>query len=385
MANSDLDRLKERLPEYVQARMEQFDVPGLALAVVHRNQVIFSQGFGVKRLGSTAKVGDATAFPIASTSKAFTTTAVGILADEGALDWDCPVRRYYPDLELFDQAASQLLTLRDMACHRSGLPRHDVLWYQTPYSQEELIRRLRYLEPSVSFREKWQYQNLMYMAMGHVISRVSGQPWYDFIRERIFAPLGMAASYFSVSEAEAQGDYAFPHVHTDGSLAECPFYRDPEPSADGSIVTNVRDMTGWLMLNLNGGSYQGRRIISAAQLQNLHTPHMVVPGGNEYELAGIPFSTYGLAWSIDPYRGQRLISHDGAIDGFSAMVAVVPDQGLGIVALANSDNAWYANTAIRNYVIDGATGLEARDWAVRMQQQCDKDEEDASGALHQHQ
>ncbi len=375
MTRSDLDRLVEQLPEYVQARMAQFDVPGLALAIVHRSRVVFSEGFGVRRLGAPGPVTDRTVFPIASTSKAFTSTAVGILVDEGKLDWDRPVRQYYPELELYDPVASQLLTLRDMACHRSGLPRHDVVWYQSPYSQEEMIRRLRYLEPSASFRAKWQYQNLMYMTIGHVISRACGQPWTQFIRERIFEPLDMAASGFSIPEAGAEGDYAFPHAHAEGQLTEYPFYRELEPSADGSIVTNVRDMSRWLMLNLNSGRHHGHQIVSQEQLRNLHTPHVVVPDEDGASAApGIPFSTYGLAWSVDPYRGQRLIHHDGAIDGFGATVALLPDHELGMVILANSDNAWYANMAIRNAIVDAAAELGAMDWAAHMQQQYAKDE-----------
>lgn len=385
MAGSALDRLVERLPRYVQERMEQFEIPGMAVAVVQRKRVIFSHGYGIKRLGFPDKVRDSTLFPIASTSKAFTATAVGMLVDEGKLDWDRPVRHDYPEFDLLDPVASQLLTLRDMACHRSGLPRHDVLWYQAPYSQQELIRRLRYLEPSASFREKWQYQNLMYMTIGHVISRACGQPWYDFIRERIFEPLDMAASRFSTPESESSADYAFPHAHVDGQLAQCAFYREAEPTADGSIVTNVRDMARWLMLNLNAGSSQGHRIISTEQLKNLHTPHMIVPDGEGYGLAGIPFSTYGLGWSIDPYRGLRMINHDGAIDGFGAMVALVPDHELGIVVLANSDSAWYANTAIRNYIVDGAAGLDSIDWATRMQEHHDRDDDDVRAARSQHQ
>lgn len=385
MATSDLDRLVKHLPEYVQARMEQFDVPGLALAVVHRNHVLFSQGFGARRLGSPGTVTDNTVFPIASTSKAFTTTAVGILVDEGKLDWDRPVRQYYPELELYDPVASQLLTLRDMACHRSGLPRHDVVWYQSPYSQEELIRRLRYLEPSTSFREKWQYQNLMYMTIGHVISRACGQPWTHFIQERIFEPLDMAATGFSIPEAGTHGDYAFPHAHPEGQVAECPFYREREPSADGSIVTNVRDMSRWLMLNLNGGRHHGHQVISQEQVKNLQTPHMVVPDDDAALAAGIPFSTYGLAWSVDPYRGQRLIHHDGAIDGFRATVALLPDHDLGIVVLANSDHGWYANMAIRNDIIDAAAGLSAMDWGACMQQQYEQDEDTARVAQNHHQ
>ncbi|PSR23510.1 MAG: penicillin-binding protein [Sulfobacillus acidophilus] len=354
-------QIEAAVTRFIEQYMEAFLVPGVAVAIVQGSQVLVCRGFGVRRVGESRLVTEDTLFPIASASKAFTTTAVGILVDEGRLSWDQPVREYFPQLQLSDPLASQMLTLRDMACHRTGLPRHDLIWYKSPFSQAEQIRRIRYLELSHPFRSVWQYQNLMYMAMGHIMTEQAGQPWHEFIRKRIFEPLRMESSNFFIDESERHGDYVFPHLEEDGCVRAIPFYRDPEPVADGSINTNARDVARWLLLNLNGGAYDGSVIVSREQLANLMTPHMVVPGWPR--LKEQPLCTYGLGWFIESYRGSLMIHHDGAIDGFSAAVALLPDQGVGIAILTNADTGSYFKEALRNFIADLFLKLDSPDWA----------------------
>ncbi len=359
------ETIEKSVTRFIEQHMEQFFIPGVAIAIVHEDQVLLCRGFGVRRLGDFRPVTENTLFPIASASKAFTTTAIAILADEGRVNWDQPVREYFPELLLSDPLASQMLTLRDMACHRTGLARHDLLWYKSPFSQKEQIRRIRYLELTHPFRSLWQYQNLMYMVMGHIITARAGQIWYEFIRERIFGPLNMQSSNFFLDASERSGDYAFPHVEESGALHTIPFYREPQPVADGSINTSAREMTRWLLLNLNGGVYNGRTIVSHQQMANLKTPHMVAPAS--LHVKEQPLCTYGLGWFIEPYRGACMIHHDGAIDGFSATVALMPDQAVGIVILTNSDTGSYFKEALRNYIADRFLEMDSPDWPGRMQ------------------
>ena len=349
--------------DFVQTTMHDWHVPGLAIAVVKDGEVIFSQGFGKRDVEHDLAVTSQTIFPIGSATKAFTTMAMALLADEGKLDWDTPVKEYIPTFTLYDSFATQRMTPRDLVCHRSGLPRHDLMWYGSSFTRKELFDRLRYLEPSKDFRTVWQYQNLMYMTAGYLVEQISGQSWEDFVRQRIFEPLGMSKSIFDTEQAQKTADFSFPYRKKDGEARQIPFYGEQwAVGPAGSIVSCVDDLSAWVQMHLSGGKHQDAQFISAGQLTQMHSPHMVIDRTGDY--AELLASSYGLGWFIVPYRGHTLIHHGGNIDGFSTLVSFLPTENIGVAVLTNL-NANPLGTILTYNVYDRLLELEEVPWSKR--------------------
>lgn len=299
----------EGFAEFVHGTMQDWNVHGVAIAIVKNGDVIYSRGFGKRDVAGDQDVTSQTLFAIASCTKAFTTASMALLVDEGKLDWDIPVRQYLPYFSLYDNVATERITPRDLVTHRTGLPRHDLAWYHSSASRQELFDRLRYLEPTKDFRTLWQYQNLMYMAAGYLVGHIAGQEWEAFVQERLFQPLEMERSNFSIVETvKHSSDFSHPYRAKNEGIKEIPFYGAQDAIAPaGAIVSCVEDMSKWLLMHLNKGQYNGSQIISSAQIKQLHAPHMVIPEISKY--AEIPYSNYALGWTVAPYRGHPMVCH----------------------------------------------------------------------------
>lgn len=351
---------------FAESTLKEWAVPGAAVVVVKDGAVVYARGFGLRDVARGLEVTPRTVFAIASSTKAFTTMALAILADEGALDWDTPVRAYLPDFTLYDTVATERMTPRDLVTHRSGLPAHDLMWSNSPFSRREIVDRLRYLQPSQDFRAAWQYQNLTYITAGYLIERLTGRTWEEFVAERIFQPLGLERSTLSVEGAARMSDYALPYQAGDGGPVELPFRNLDTLGPAGSINSTVDDMARWLLLHLGDGRRGDRRIVSAGQLAQMHAPQMVMENGDKlstlYKEA--PHAGYGMGWFAQPYRGYDMVHHGGNIDGFSAMVAFLPRESIGVVVLSNlSDNPTPMILALN--VFDRLLGLDQVSWDER--------------------
>ncbi len=268
---------------WIEAMMQTWKVPGLAVGVVQDGKVIFLEGFGVRDVEQQLPVTPNTLFALASGTKAFTTAALGLLADEGTLDWDAPVRGTVPSFKLYDDVATERLTPRDLVTHRSGLPRHDLAWYQSPFDRAELWRRLQFLQPNKDIRTDWQYQNLMYMAAGYVLQQITGMAWEDFVRTRIFAPLGMTRSNFAVGDSQADADHALPYKEIAEQVQRIPFYEQFAIGPAGSINTCVADMTRWLLMHIGKGEIDGQRLLSEKETRDMITPYMPMPQPSKWD------------------------------------------------------------------------------------------------------
>lgn len=357
--------------------MADWKVPGMAISVVKGGRVVYAQGFGMRDVGQSLKVTPHTLFAIGSCSKALTATDIGILVDEGRVAWDKPVRTYLPAFKLYDETATELMTPRDLLCHRSGLPRHDGVWYGSPFSRRQLFERLQYLEPSKGFRELWQYQNLMFMTAGYLVGEVAGTSWEDFTRKRILEPLGMKESNFSVTHSAETADYALPYAEKKDKIEAIPFRNIDEIGPAGSINSNVLDMANWVLLNLAKGKLDGKQVISEASLAQIHSPQMVVSQPLQYK--EVLYPSYGMGWMIVPYRGYLMLQHGGGIDGFSALVCFMPQDNFGIVILTNRGGT--PLTSILNYnLCDRLLGLEQIDWSARVKDARQKSREAADRA-----
>lgn len=347
------------LDDFIEAGMAEWGIPGMAVAVVHRDQVIHSQGYGVLRLGEERAVDQHTLFGIASVSKAFTAAALGILVDEGRLDWDDPVTRHLPDFRLYDPYVTETVTVRDLLAHRVGVGRmtgNRIQWLPAR-ERTELMARIRHLAPEQTFRNGYVYSNVMYMVAGEVVRAVSGQSWDDFVEERIFGPLGMDRSTTSVT-AIAQGENAaWPHQEIRGEVVPIPRRNFDNVGASASINTSVDQLTAWMRLHLGEpGEVAGLRLLAPSTVREMHRAQNAL---GDAGLSG-GLASYGLGWRISSYEGRRMSQHGGATDGMNTTLVLLPEEELGIVITTNTFNSFM--NAVANRIMDRFLGIDDRPW-----------------------
>lgn len=373
------------LEKIVQA-MQNANLPGLAAAVFNREEVLFSGGFGLRRLGETDSVDGDTIFGIASNTKAFTAAAVAMLVDAGQLNWDAPVLDYLPEFQLYDALVTRQVTLRDLLAHRLGLATWggDLTWYGSTYSLAEVLRRMRYQPPAYAFRTDFGYCNLAFMTAGLIVERVSGVPFGQFLDERIFKPLGMARTRTSTLQLPGMENVAAPHTLVNGMLAPVPYRVTDNNTAAGGILSSVNELSRWLRMQLNEGVWQGQRLISPSALEIMRTPHTLVVRPAEMRALNplIHLSAYGLGFQLADYRGHLMLQHGGALDGMLSMSAILPEEGLGVVVLTNADNHLMHNSALYT-LVDAALGLgDPMDWTGRYQRFYDEREAQKAAKLN---
>ncbi len=352
------DKALRGVDKYIENAMQEWEVTGLAVAVVKDSAIVWVKGFGYRDVEKKLPVTGETLFAIGSCTKAFTAVSVGQLADEDKVDLDEPVITYIPTFKMYDDYVTNHMTPTDLMCHRSGLPRHDFVWYGRGLSRKELFNRLQYLEPSRGFRSAYQYQNLMFTTAGVLVEEVSGMKWETFVKERIFNPLEMIKSNFSVNDMEKTDNFSYPYSKREEKITRIPFRNIDAIGPAGSINSNVLEMSNWLIMNLNNGKFNGKEVVSESFLSKAHVPQMV---SSQTMTDEIFFSSYGLGWGITSYRGHYRCSHGGGIDGFLSDVTLYPRDGIGIVVLTNFDGAAITGV-VRNYIADRLLGLKEIDW-----------------------
>lgn len=338
-----------------------FDVPGVAVAIVEGDHVVELLSSGQRDVAGGLPVTPDTLFAIGSSTKAFTTCLLAMLVEEGRLDWDAPVRRWLPEFALADAAIGERLTPRDLVTHRSGMPRHDLAWYGATFTRADMVRRLRHLPLNHDLRTDFQYNNLMFLCAGHLAEVVAGRTWEDLVRDRILQPLGMQRANFDVARLAADADHATAYRRKDGVVNVIPFRDITAIGPAGSINASAREMSNWVSLHLQAGRFGGKALLSSSLARDLHVVRMPTGG------APTPGATndtldvgYALGWFVDVYRGHRRVHHGGNIDGFSALVAMLPEAGFGFVVLGNLDATPLPDLVV-DQLCDRALGLEPRD------------------------
>lgn len=356
--------VSQKIRELADRALEAFHVEGTAIAVVKDGETIFLEGIGLADRERNVPMTPDHVLPIASTSKAFTATGVALLVDEGKIDLDLPVREYMPDFALKDPVASDAVTARDLLCHRTGLPRHDLLWitWQDIPRDELVFKRVRHLPPNQSFRNVWQYQNHMYAAAGCLTERVSGKSWENFTRERIFQPLNMKSSAFGQDGLNPTQPYSVLYKENKQGVNEiC----KPESVAcvgpAGDIQSTARDMAEWVKFNLACGKVGDAALMSDKtffELQKPNIPYDLFP----FEIDETQRIGYGLGWFVDCYRGEKLVQHGGNVSGASILVAMIPAKNIGCAILSNQDGS-FIDYALAASILDLLfwTG-EEKDW-----------------------
>ena len=355
------------LDDYITKAMADWEVPGLGLAIVHGDSVVYATGYGVRRLGGTEPVDANTLFAIGSASKAFTAMTLALLIDEEKASWNDRAQKHLPWFQVFDPYVTREMTLRDLLSHRSGLTRGDRLWYATDYDREEIVRRVRHLEPTWSFRSNFGYQNIMYLAAGEVAEEITGRSWDDLVKERIFTPLGMRQSLTSVDPLPTLSNVATPHSRIDEKVTPIAWRDIDNVAPAGSINSNAVEMAQWVRLHLGDGEYAGQRIVSERNLREMHSPHTIIPidTAGERLYPETHFRSYGLGWFLEDYRGRKLVHHGGNIDGMSALVAMMPEDGVGLVILTNMNGSGLPGVLMRR-IFDLYLGGAGRDWSTEV-------------------
>lgn len=354
--------------EWVQGVMADWSVPGLAVGAVKDGEVVLLEGYGYRDVENRLPVTPRTLMAIGSNSKSFTVVLMGQLVDDERLDWNEPVQEYLPGFDLHDDYAAEHMRVRDLVTHVSGLPRHDLLWYGRSWNRQELFGRLRFLEPTTSFRGRWQYQNLMFMTAGYLIEQVTGETWDSRVRERIFEPLRMTRSNTSVTAMPRSDDFAYPYLLRDGELTKVPFRNIDNVGPAGSINSSVEEMLHYILMHLGKGEYDGTRVLSEATQEMMQSSQSVVGSRDQYPELGP--ATYGMGTFVSSYRGHKMVNHGGGIDGFISAMGWLPNDAIGVMVLTNmSGEANPVPTIVERRVFDDLLRLEPIDWNARSKEQ----------------
>lgn len=328
-----LDLLNAR----IDSLRQEWGIPGLALAIVRGDSVLLARGYGVRGVEGGEPVDNATLFAIGSTTKAFTAAAMAMLVSDSVVGWDDRVTEHLPGFVLSDSWITQEITIRDLLAHRSGLPMANTMWLTGELDGDQLIRRLRHLEPAAAFRTELTYQNVLYLAAGRIIAARTGSGWEAFIAERILTPLGMDRTRTGVARLTAESNVATPHVVLSGEVQAVP-YRDIHAIGPaGSLVSSAGDMAKWLRFQLAGGEIAGRRLVGEDALLETRRPQVIMrPDGPLRVLyPDARRLAYAMGWVVAEYRGMILLDHTGGIDGMTSLVALVPELDLGVAILTN--------------------------------------------------
>ncbi len=359
------------LDQYAEKARAEWQAPALSVAVVVRDSVVFSKGYGVLEKGKPARADEQTIFAIGSSTKAFTTASLAMLIDEGKLKWDDPASGLLPGWELADPWVTREITVKDLVTHRVGLDRADRIWGATTFDRSEILRRQRFIKRGASFRSIYGYNNHMFLAAGRVIEQVGGMSWDDFVKRRIFDPLGMTRATTSTKPLASMPNVATPHAWGRDSVIPIPWHNIDNIGPAGSINASAREMAEWVRLQLGNGIYRGKRLVSEAAIKEMHSPQTVIPVErwfaslspvNHQMVPGTHFFMYGLGWFLQDYKGRYLVHHGGSIDGMRCLVGMAPEENIGIVVLTNL-NPSSVDEAIMFKFFDLYFGGTERDWS----------------------
>jgi CubicO group peptidase (beta-lactamase class C family) len=356
------------LDSYCEKARQDWNVPGFSIAIVEDGKVLVARGYGVRELNRPEPVTENTLFAIASNSKAFTAGAIAILVKDKKLKWDDRVQEFLPWFEVFDDPwISHEARIDDLLCHRMGFRTFsgDLIWWNTPYSAEEVVRRAHYLKPQFGFRRGYGYSNIMLIAAGEVIAHVSGKPWAEFVRAEILKPLGMTNTALSVQELKTRPDVATPHgADDDGKPYPIAWQQWDSTAAAGGVISSAADLSRWMRLQLNLGEFGGTRLWTPAQawkMWALHAPIPFIPSSAKDEQV-FTLNGAGLGWFVGVYKDEFVVRHTGAYDGMFSQTMLVPKKKIGIVVLSNGMTGLPASVA--HYALDELLGEHEKDWSA---------------------
>ena len=366
----DVQKKLEGFDQYMENLLKDWNVPGAGVGIVVKDKLVLAKGYGYRDYEKKLPVTPNTLFQIASNTKLFTVVAVGMLVEENKLDWDKPIRDYVPVIQFYNDELNNTVTIRDMLAHRTGISRHDMIWYKSDFTRKELFDRLKYLEPSQPLRQGFLYNNMMYAATGYIVELLTQKTWEDFVRERIFRPLDMKSTVFTVKEMEAQPDHGVPYDEKRDTteLYRIPIYEETQGLGPaGSIISNIQDMSRWLMALMNDGKYEGKQVIPANVVKATLEPSIALPNRSleDRGYKELLNPAYGMGRDYASYRGHYLTYHGGDLDGFHSQVSCMPYDSMGVVVFVIGDHGAPLYNVITYDVYERLLGLNQTPWSKR--------------------
>lgn len=371
-----------KVDQYIQQLMTEWEIAGSAVSIVYKDKVIFSKAYGYRDVANKLPVTTKTMFGIASNSKLFTSTAAAMLHEEKKLDLDKPVRTYMPELHFATGELDDKLTLRDMLSHRSGVPRWDGVWAGSGYTIQEILDRLQYMKPTMGFREGYLYNNNMYTAAGAVAAKVNGTTWEQLIQTKLFDPLEMKQSTFSFEEAAKKGEFSKDYLvgKVDKKLKEY----EPDVHCDcwapaAAIVSNVEELSNWMIAQINGGKFKGKQVIPSKAIAETIKPNNIASKELVYD--EVFYGLYGMGRSSTDYKGHVMVSHGGVISGYRSTIALLPKDSIAIIVLTNTvKGSPMANASVYG-IMDRMLQLGESPWTTKIKKEIDKEETKTSRAI----
>ncbi|MGC3943064.1 MAG: serine hydrolase [Chryseolinea sp.] len=365
----------------LQSVLDTWKAAGFAVAVVEKNKVVYAKGFGYRDYEKKLPVTPNTLFAIGSCSKAFTSGLLGILREQSKIDFDESPRKYLPGFKFYNDALNDNVIVKDLMSHRTGLPRHDYSWYLFPtHDRDSLVDRIQYQEPFTGVRQKWYYNNFMFLLQGVIAEKLTGKSWEDNIREHFFAPLKMTTSNVSIPELEKAAEPSLGYEVRNDHVEKMKYYDIAAMSPAGSINSSVNEMSIWLRTWIHGGKLDGQQILPASYTREAISSQAIINDGlPSPEHPDVHGATYGYGWMLASYKGHYRVEHGGNIDGFSATTAFFPSDSIGIVVLANQ-NGSIVPTIVRNILSDRMLKATRTGWNKEFKDRRDKDEKEGKEA-----
>src|SRR6266568_2649905 len=356
---------------FMEKTLKDWNAPGIGVGIIVSDKLVFAKGYGYRDYEKKLPITANTMFPIASNTKLFTAVAAGFLVEEGRLTWDQPIRESVPTVNFYNNYLNNTITLRDMLSHRTGITRHDSIWYKSDYSTKELFERLRYLEPKEQPRQLFLYNNMMYAGVGYTIQLQSGKPWGQFVREKILQPLEMNHTVYSISDMLKQPDYGVPFTEKRDSmeLYKIPYYEDTEGlAAAGAIISNIEDMSHWLIALMNNGQYNGKQVLPSKVLQATLEPAIALPNaaGQVRGWWEVLNQAYGMGRWTASYRGHLIAFHGGDLPGFHSQISFMPNEHIGVIVFVIGNHIAPLYNPISYNVYERLLGMEPTPWTDRL-------------------
>ena len=366
----DVDARLKGFDDYMAQILKDWNAPGVAVGIVVKDKLVFAKGYGFRDYDKKLPFTPKTLCPIASNTKLFTAVAAGLLVQEGKLAWDKPVREAVPSLVFYNDELNNNVTLRDMLAHRTGLTRHDEMWFKSDLTPAELFKRVRYMRPTEPMRQFFIYNNMMFISAGHIIEMKSGQSYRDFVRDRILRPLEMNATVFTIADMTNAADFGVPYKERRDSreLYRTPFYEQGagiEPA--GGLISDLEDLSHWLIALMNDGKYQGRPVLPAEVLNATLEPSMPSPSkeGESHGFWELQNVIYGMGRMTGSCRGHLMAWHNGALEGFYSQISYLPQDHIGVVVLVIGEHCDSLRSTLTYNVFERLLGMDQTPWSER--------------------
>ncbi|MBK8428381.1 MAG: serine hydrolase [Lewinellaceae bacterium] len=354
--------------QYMEQLLQDWNAPGVGVGVVVKGKLVFVKGYGYRDYDKKTPITGNTLFQIASNSKLFTAVAVGMEVENGKLEWDKPIKEFVPAIEFYNDELNNSVTMRDMLSHRTGISRHDLIWFKSEFSRKQLFDKLKYLEPSQPLRQGFIYNNLMYTAAGYSIELLTGKTWEEYLQANILNPLDMKSTVFTIADMRKSSDYFTPYDEKRDTniLHPIPWYEEQGGVGPaGAVISNINDMSHWLVALMNDGKYKDKQVIPSAVLQATLQPS--IPTGNsitaKYKEMQNP--VYGMGRWVSSYRGHLYTEHGGALDGIYSQVSFMPQDSIGVIVFAIGDHCRPLIEIVNFNVYERLLGLDQTPWKER--------------------